>query len=110
MSHEIMSSYRYSDLRKRDGADCIRLLRLLPNEVESAGIECQLFEYFLPSSETGTHLYEALSYVWGDPRKDHFITLDNCSFGVTANLHAALSQLRNRYIERVIWIDAICIN
>ncbi|KAK0709563.1 heterokaryon incompatibility [Lasiosphaeria miniovina] len=27
-----------------------------------------------------------------------------------ANLHAALSQLRDRLLERIIWIDAICIN
>jgi hypothetical protein len=105
-----MPSYRYSHLRKRDGADGIRLLRLLPNEDGNARIECQLFDYFLSNSDTGAHLYEALSYVWGSPHKDHSIVLDNCPYGVTANLHAALSRLRNRYIERVIWIDAICIN
>jgi hypothetical protein len=73
-------------------------------------IECQLFDYFFPNSDKGTHLYEALSYVWGIPHNNHSITLDSCPFGVTANLHATLSRLRNRYIERVVWIDAICIN
>ncbi|KAF2184043.1 hypothetical protein K469DRAFT_739522 [Zopfia rhizophila CBS 207.26] len=99
MTLEIVSSYCYSSLRKRDGADSIRLLRLLPNDDENAMIECQLFDYFLPNSDTGTHLYEALSYVWGSPHKNHSITLDN-----------SLSRLRNRYIKRVVWIDAICIN
>jgi len=105
-----MLPYHYSPLGKRDGADSIRLLRLLPNENENAMIECQLFDYFLPHLDTDTHLYDALSYVWGIPHKNHSITLDNCSFGVTTNLYAALSRLRNRYIERVVWIDAICIN
>ncbi|KAF2495476.1 HET-domain-containing protein [Lophium mytilinum] len=106
-----MSVYRYSPLKRRIGANSIRLLRLLPNEDENAMIECQLFEYFFPDPDTGTHLYEALSYVWGDPQTNRSrILLSNCPFGVTANLHAALSRLRNRYIERVIWIDAICIN
>lgn len=105
-----MLFYRYSPLRKHDGAESIRLLRLLPNDDENATIACQLVDYFLPHSDTGPHLCEALSYVWGHPRKKHSITLDNCSFGVTANLHAALTRLRNRYIERVVWIDAICVN
>jgi hypothetical protein len=105
-----MLPYRYSPLRKHDGAESIRLLRLLPNDDENATIACQLVDYFLPHSDTGPHLYEALSYVWGHPRKKHSITLDNCSLGVTANLHAALTRLRNRYIERVVWIDAICVN
>jgi hypothetical protein len=29
---------------------------------------------------------------------------------ITANLHEVLVRLRNRVIERVIWIDAICID
>jgi hypothetical protein len=29
---------------------------------------------------------------------------------VTVNLHEALSHLRDRSIERIIWVDAVCIN
>jgi hypothetical protein len=29
---------------------------------------------------------------------------------VTKNLHTALSHLRNFSLERIIWVDAICIN
>jgi hypothetical protein len=29
---------------------------------------------------------------------------------VTQNLHAALLKLRNPYFERIVWIDALCIN
>jgi hypothetical protein len=60
------------------------------------------------------HLYEALSYVWGND-EDNVITsqrieLNNHIFYITPNLHAALVNLRNHYLDRVLWVDAICIN
>jgi hypothetical protein len=36
--------------------------------------------------------------------------VDNHKLPVRDNLYAALSQLRDRFLERIIWIDAICIN
>ncbi|KAL3587424.1 hypothetical protein FPOAC2_13321 [Fusarium poae] len=38
------------------------------------------------------------------------ISIDGCDLSVRENLYAALSHLRDRSIERIIWIDAICIN
>jgi heterokaryon incompatibility protein (HET) len=105
-----MPPYHYSPLKKLYGFDSMRLLRLLPNEDKNVVIECRLFDYVLPHSDTENHIYEALSYVWGGSNKDFSISLNGCNFGVTANLHAALARLRNRYLERVVWIDAICIN
>ncbi|KAK3353751.1 heterokaryon incompatibility protein-domain-containing protein [Lasiosphaeria hispida] len=87
----------------------IRLLRLMPDKDESAGLQCQLFDYPLESSE-GTHLYEALSYVWGDPDQRYPISVDGRVLSVTANLFAALVRLRDRLLDRIVWIDAICIN
>lgn len=46
----------------------------------------------------------------GSPYKNYSIRLDKCVIHVTKNLYAALSCLRNRDLERIIWIDAICIN
>jgi hypothetical protein len=103
-----MSQYRYSPLSP--GRDSIRLLRLLPHEDETADIQCELFEYSLPNSCTRTHLYDALSYVWGNPDEKLPIFIHKHSFDVTVNLRAALSRLRNHSIERILWIDAICIN
>ncbi|KAH9216671.1 heterokaryon incompatibility protein-domain-containing protein, partial [Leptodontidium sp. 2 PMI_412] len=103
----VMSPYRYSSLLP--GPDSIRLLRLGPPEDEAASIKCQLFNFTLDESDNRPPQYEALSYVWGDPEKTLHIFIDEHSFNVTENLHAALWHLRNRAIEWV-WADAICIN
>ena len=109
----------------------------MPHKDKEAPIHCQLFEYPLQEPGEGTHLYEALSYVWGseDIRRPVYVQSDDESDShpaaemqrgfdrrsrpptvndhrllVTVNLHAALSHLRDRFVERIIWIDAICIN
>ncbi|KPA35313.1 het-protein, partial [Fusarium langsethiae] len=87
----------------------IRLLRLLPPQDEHAPIQCKLFDCALADSES-TRPYEALSYVWGSENKPRSISIDGCDLPVGENLYAALSHLRDRSIERTIWIDAICIN
>lgn len=103
-----MSQYCYSPLLP--GPDSIRLLRLMPREDDNAPTECQLFNYSLKESGKGTHLYEALSYVWGDSDHPCSISVDKHGLPVTTNLYAALSQLRDHSLERIIWVDAVCIN
>jgi hypothetical protein len=56
------------------------------------------------------HPYDALSYVWGKPDETRPIVVDEHVLHVTVNLHDALSHLRYRSIERIIWVDAVCIN
>ena len=102
------SPYCYSPLSS--GHDSIRLLRLMPHEDETADIQCELFEYSLQNTSKGTHLYDALSYVWGNPDEKLPIFLHEHSFNVTINLRAALSRLRNHSVERILWVDALCIN
>jgi hypothetical protein len=87
----------------------VRLLRLLPHQDGHAPIQCQLFDCALADSES-TRPYEALSYVWASENKPRSISIDGCDLPVGENLYAALSHLRDRSIERTIWIDAICIN
>ncbi|TGO15317.1 hypothetical protein BTUL_0041g00010 [Botrytis tulipae] len=103
-----MSSYSYSSL-PASGED-IRLLRLLPNEDEAAPLHCELRDYSLRRSTSRAHLYEAVSYVWGDPDNTLSIFVDKRQFQVTVNLHAALLRLRDHSFERILWVDAICIN
>jgi hypothetical protein len=87
----------------------VRLLRLPPYSEEHSGIRCYLFT--CPLLESGsTYHYEALSYVWGPENSQQTIYIDDYELSVRANLHAALSHLQDRFIERIIWIDAICIN
>jgi hypothetical protein len=87
----------------------VRLLRLLPHSDENSRIECQLIACSLLDSGS-THPYEALSYVWGPEDNKQPIYIDGDELRVTANLYVALSHLRDRFIDQIIWIDAICIN
>ena len=102
------SFYQYSSLPPK--GDNIRLLRLLPDEDKAAPLQCLLHKYSLQESVTRTHLYEALSYAWGNPKETLPIRVGRAEFPVTVNLHAALSNLRDRSFERIIWVDAVCID
>ncbi|KAK0704469.1 heterokaryon incompatibility protein-domain-containing protein [Lasiosphaeris hirsuta] len=101
----------------------IRLVRLMRHKEEGARIQCQLFEYPLQGLGQGAHLYEALSYVWGseegkkpidilesDEKGDNSPAGKICCLHVTQNLYAALLHIRDRFFDRVLWIDAICID
>jgi hypothetical protein len=102
-----MPRYCYSPLSS--AGDSIRLLRLKPAKDKSADIHCELIEYALHDS-SAIHLYEALSYVWGNSEKKLRVFMHSYSFDVTDNLHAALLELRNHTMERTIWVDAMCID
>ncbi|KAJ9142873.1 Heterokaryon incompatibility protein 6, OR allele [Coniochaeta hoffmannii] len=54
--------------------------------------------------------YEALSYVWGDPRNHEQVTVDGEVVPVTVNLYEALYSLRLLDAGRRLWVDALCIN
>ena len=88
----------------------MRLLRLMPQTNHDAPIRCNLVDCVLPDSDEHASLYDAVSYTWGPPEKTRSIYLDTHSLAVTAQVYMALSHLRSRLFERVIWIDAICIN
>lgn len=105
-----MPRYQYSPLPE----GCIRLLQLVSSRDERAPIQCRVSGYpFSPSSgdgRKGTHLYEALSYVWGLGRKPHHVNTDRGDIYVTTNLFMTLQRLRDCFLDRIVWIDAICID
>lgn len=86
------------------------MIRLLPQREHNTPIKRELFDYSLSETSGEKHIYEALSYVWGNVLKSQSITLNGCAFSVTENLNAALWNLRDRQPEQVLWVDAICIN
>ncbi|KAK8025249.1 hypothetical protein PG990_003072 [Apiospora arundinis] len=101
------SEYVYAplDLSK----DSLRLLRLCKGR-PGAQIRCQVFQSLLSESEGIP--YEALSYTWGGQPTDSSpcILLDGQRFPVTKNLFDALHALRLRSLDRLLWVDALCIN
>ncbi|KAK2754755.1 ankyrin repeat and sam domain containing protein 6 [Colletotrichum kahawae] len=96
-------NYDPLDLFKRG----IRLLRLLKSY--AGPICCELFEVQVTERGCDTP-YEALSYVWGSSDLTHRIEVNGKELSITANLHVALSHLRLIDADRVLWVDAVCID
>lgn len=87
--------------------DSIRIVFL------KAGLDSDPIQVSLTQVNLGSPpAYEALSYCWGKPVENtgFAIVCDGEQLGVTKNLHEALHFLRFANQDRVLWIDAICIN
>jgi hypothetical protein len=95
------SSFRYTALANANSD--IRLLELQPG---SGRVQCRLRAVKLSENTTP---YEPLSYCWGDQTKQVSILLDDASFDIGVNLHAALRRLRLESQVRMLWVDAICL-
>lgn len=115
-----MEEYKYTRLhymRRR-----IRLLRLHGGGLSNPEITCELFEVAYDKdhqnvvrSDDGTRIeYEALSWCWGREERDRAIRIrqggDDYRLAVTKELSLALKYLRHRHGNRILWIDAICID
>jgi hypothetical protein len=101
-----MEAYTYSrfDL-ERPG---IRLLRLCMGTGPT--IECKLFQAWIDGNVDDTIPYEALSYTWGGMEMSKCVHIDNRALSVTENLYSALYHLRYTDEDRILWVDAICID
>jgi hypothetical protein len=85
--------------------DHIRLLHI------EAGVDESPIRYRLvTTSLEASPPYEALSYTWGSIEQGSTITCDDVPLFVTQNLYDAIKYLRNPEHERIMWIDAVCIN
>ncbi|KAH6663786.1 hypothetical protein B0J14DRAFT_630682 [Halenospora varia] len=86
----------------------------MPNGLESPKrneIQCELFEYSLQDRGTGTHLYEALSYIWGGEKKPCSITIKGQNLNVTQNLYTALlSKIYSKAARILIWLGETALN
>lgn len=112
-----LNNFSYQPL---EGESEIRILRLLPGTFDDE-IQCHLKHVDLDDPLD----YVALSYVWGNPEatKPIKIRYDSTKitdrgqisrplslFQVTINLEAALRHIRYQDHERILWIDALCID
>lgn len=100
-----MERYRYKPIDL--SSDAIRIVRLCRG-YHTEGIRCELFEAYLDQIEGVS--YEAVSYTWGNQSKEATILLDGKEALVTGNLFAALSCLRLVGEDKILWIDALCID
>jgi len=83
----------------------VRLLRILPGQ-RSEILKCELKVNDLGDAPP----FEALSYVWGSPEPAQVVICNTHPKKVTPNLGTALNRLRYEDTERLVWIDAICVN
>lgn len=94
--------YRHSKLNSEREIRLLTLHRRLP--------------YFpvrvsLNTSKLGSNSpYEAISYTWGDAKKNSKILIDGLPFDTTASAFNVLRSRSSIWRTRVIWIDSICIN
>ncbi|PSS25238.1 hypothetical protein M430DRAFT_133506 [Amorphotheca resinae ATCC 22711] len=94
-------AYPYQKLRDND----IRVLYLAPGK-SSDPIRCGLITLSLANNPR----YEALSYAWGVIDSYNLITVDGCPMRIRENLETALRHLRYEQRDRILWVDALCIN
>lgn len=83
-----------------------RLLRVLKGS--SGNVRCEIFDAYL--GDRGAVKYEALSYTWGGLSKAYDVEVNGRTMAVTHNLLSALLSLRSSHQDRILWIDAICID
>jgi hypothetical protein len=101
VSHQGIPHHPLSTL---NDSDEIRLLYLAPRSLNER-ITCVTLHVTLSSKPR----YEALSYEWGS-NETKTITLNGDDYDIRTNLFDALRRLRWEREERILWVDAICIN
>lgn len=90
-------------------SSCTTLFRLLilhPARDRDQPIQCSLLTSELDAKPD----FEALSYCWGDSTDTTTISVCDKPFEATATLNRALRGLRLEDTDRVLWVDAVCIN
>ncbi|KJR81168.1 uncharacterized protein SPSK_05058 [Sporothrix schenckii 1099-18] len=104
---EVMSQndprYEYTGLGPRE----FRMLQIHPAPSRTDPISCSLLTWSIDDLPAP---FEALSYTWGDAKERHWITIDGKAIDVTPNLISALQQFRQPDQDRLLWVDALCIN
>ena len=105
-SEEPRTPFKYERLESTE----IRLLRLQPYSLAKP-LSGSLKTIRLQNDDGSLSTqFEALSYFWGDEAADRTFSLNNTPFLIKPNLQGALRELCKGKVERLLWVDAICIN
>jgi hypothetical protein len=103
-THQSPDKFDYPPLD--NGTNEIRLLTLKAGYGEE-DIKCLVTQHKLVQNLG----YEALSYSWGTSTETIPISINaRHSMHIRTNLHSALRHLRRQKDDRILWIDAVCIN
>lgn len=88
--------------------DEIHIVELLPYATEgpAAPLRCHVHTASLSRDPD----YEAVSYVWGDPKQTTGIEIDGRDVQISMNLATLLQRIRHSNKKRGIWADQICID
>ena len=103
--------YTYTKRQTSNSKNEIRLVRLYVAANVNAPLVCDLRVVSLDEKPD----YSALSYCWGDPVFDQELICEGKTFLITAQLSAALRQIRllspdQRDFWQPLWVDQICID
>src|SRR6266536_1633585 len=96
-----MDRFQYQPLTS---ADAFRLVVLQPGHGDD--IHCRL----LYTTHSNKPNYEALSYTWGGIDRPRMLHINGMIMACGENLWQALKHLRSPEVERMLWVDAICID
>lgn len=103
--------YHYEPLAKTQGA--IRLLKLQPGDNMNSNVECEFIAQCM-DGDRKPYKYEALSWCWGEGKKDKCIYIRDghrqSKMNVTSDLFDALKALQRPDRCRYLWINAVCID
>lgn len=105
-----MGKYRYRPLPQTFGTSSVRLATIHPGVGDDEVVVTLRIE---PFTVCHPPKYEALSYAWGSTKSPRVIYVglsDRATLRVTTGLRVALQHLRYPHQERVVWVDAICID
>lgn len=89
-----------------------RILRLTPTwgDKKSEWRDLPLRGSIVEASLDAAPPYFALSYTWGDPNPRDKILIDGRELRITQNCADALRRMLRGKLDKMIWVDSICIN
>lgn len=111
-----MSARKYS-YRPLETTTTIRVLVLEPAEefqepLLTALVHVDRDEILYEPDVSGRSIgnYECVSYCWGKAHFSETLECDGCVIKITKNVDNMLRHLRKSSRERLLWVDAICLN